>query len=176
MKFYKRIFSTLLAVIMLLGAFSGLSINVGAAEADELTTEDKIRNTYLGQSYNTPEEKLASMTMMLERDGYQLWVDPVSGEVATLEMATGNIAFSNPYDVAGSEMDIIDATKKNGSASTQMQILSQLIIQYVDNGTTKYLYSFEEAALREQISVINIKNGVRIEYTIGREESRKLVP
>ena len=176
MKFYKRIFSTLLAVIMLLGAFSGLSINVGAAEADELTTEDKIRNTYLGQSYNTPEEKLASMTMMLERDGYQLWVDPVSAEVATLEMATGNIEFSNPYDVAGSEMDIIDATKKNGSASTQMQILSQLIIQYVDNGTTKYLYSFEEAALREQISVINIKNGVRIEYTIGREESRKLVP
>ena len=116
------------------------------------------------------------MTMMLERDGYQLWVDPISGETATKELATGNIMFSNPYDVTGSDMDIQNETKKTGSASTQMQVLSQLIIQYVDNGTTKYLYSFEEAALREQISIVNIKNGVRIEYTIGREESRKLVP
>ncbi len=175
MKIYKRIFSTLLAVIMLLGAFAGLSLNVGAAE-EELTTEEKIKNNYLGQSYNTPEEKLASMDMMLERDGYQLYVDPLSGEVATKELASGNIMFSNPYDVAGSDMDIVNKTKKNGSESTQMQILSQLVVQYVDNGTTKYLYSFQEAALREQISVINIKNGVRIEYIIGREESRKLVP
>ena len=177
MKFYKRILSTLLAVIMLLGAFAGLSINVGAAAKEEVvSTEDKIKNTYLGQSYNTPEEKLASMTMMLERDGYQLWIDPISGEVATKELASGKIMFSNPYDVAGSDMDIQNETKKNGSQSTQMQILSQLVIQYVDNGTTKFLYSFEEAALREQISIVNIKNGVRVEYTIGREESRKLVP
>ena len=177
MNFSKRIFSTLLAVIMLLGALSGLSINVGAASDEEtVTAEDRIKNTFLGQSYNTPEEKLASMTMMLERDGYQLWVDPISAEVATKELATGNIMFSNPYDVAGSDMDIQNETKKNGSESTQMQVLSQLIIQYVENGTTKYLYSFAEAALREQISIVNIKNGVRIEYTIGREESRKLVP
>ena len=176
MNFQKRIFTTLLAVIMLLGAFSGLGINVGAASEEEVSMEDKIKNTYLGQSYNTPEEKLASMTMMLERDGYQLWVDPLSGEVATKELATGNIAFSNPWDVTGSDMDIQNETKKTGSQSTQMQVLSQLVVQYVDNGTTKYLYSFEEAALREQISIVNIKNGVRIEYTIGREESRKLVP
>ena len=178
MKFSKRIITTLLAVLMLLGAFSGLSINVLAASAkdEELTQEEIIKRTYLGQSYSTPQEKLDTMTLMLERDGYELYVDPVSGEVATLEVASGNIAFSNPYDVAGSEMDIVNGTKKNGSASTQTQILSQLIVQYIDNGTTKYLYSFAEAAMREQITVINIKNGVRIEYTVGREESRKLVP
>ena len=180
MKFSKRIITTLLAVMMLLGAFSGLSINVLAADDagknEELTQEEIIKRTYLGQSYKTPQEKLETMTLTLERDGYQLWVDPVSGEVATVEVASGNIAFSNPYDVAGSEMDIVNATKKNGSASTQTQILSQLIVQYVDNGTTKYLYSFAEAAAREQINVIHIKNGVRIEYTVGREESRKLVP
>ena len=165
MNFYKRIFSTLLAVIMLLGALSGLSINVGAASKDEVVSvEDRIKNSYIGQSYNTPEEKLASMTMMLERDGHQLWVDHISGEVAVKELATGNIMFSNPWDVNGSEMDVYNesyntskVSNKNGSASTRMQILSQLVVQYVDNGTTKYLYSFEEAALREQISIVNIK-------------------
>ena len=60
--------------------------------------------------------------------------------------------------------------------STKKQILSQISVQYIDNGATKYLYSFEEAAMREQIKVLNIKNGVRVEYSIGREESRKLVP
>ena len=180
MNFYKRIFSTLLAVIMLLGALSGLSINVGAAaDTESDSTEDKIKNAYLGQSYNTPEEKLASMTMMLERDGYQLWVDPMSGEVATKELATGNIMFSNPYDVAGSDVDIQNNTQKNGAAATQQEILSQLVVRYKDTKegkATTPLYSFTEAVLREQVSVVNIKNGVRIEYTIGREESRKLVP
>ena len=176
MNFYKRIFSTLLAVIMLLGALSGLSINVGAA-SDTESTEDKIKNAYLGQSYNTPEEKLASMTMMLERDGYQLWVDPMSGEVATKELATGNIMFSNPYDVAGSDMDIQNNTQKNGSEDTQQEILSQLVVRYKEtNGkATEPLYSFKEAVLREQVSVVNIKNGVRIEYTIGREDRKSVV-
>ncbi len=173
MKFCKKIFSTLLAVMMLLSVVSTFGISVSAADKEEeLTADQIIQNQYLGVIYNTPEEKLATMTMMLERDGYQLWVDATSGEVATVETASGNIAFSNPYDVAGPLLD----PKLNGSDSTKKQVLSQLIVQYIDNGTTKYLYSFEEAAMREQINVLSIKNGVRIEYTIGREESRKLVP
>ena len=169
MKIYNRILSTLLAVLLLM---SSLVIGVAAAEAttdtkkEEKDADEVIENTYVKTSHKTPEEKLETMTLMLSRDNYELYVDSVSGEVATKDKTTGNILFSNPYDVVSSQ----------GSDATKKQILSQLVVQYVDNGTTKYLYSFEEAAMREQIKVLNIKNGIRVEYTIGREESRKLVP
>ncbi len=169
MKLHNRILSTLLAVIMLLGSFG--IVTVQAAEDEEaniIDTAEEIESTYVKTVYNTPEERLngGNMKMMLERNGYQLYVDSISGEVATVDVATGKILFSNPYDVASSV----------GSALTKKQLLSQLVVQYWDNGIKAELYSFEEAAMRQQITVLNVKNGVRVEYTIGREESRKLVP
>lgn len=169
MKIYNRILSTLLAVLTLL---SSLVIGVAAADTttdavtDTRDADEVIESTYVQTVYKTPEEKLATMKLMLTRDNYELYVDAVSGEVATKDKTTGNVLFSNPYDVVSSK----------GADSTKKQILSQLVVQYVDNGTTKYLYSFEEAAMREQIKVLNIKNGIRVEYTIGREASRRLVP
>ena len=114
------------------------------------------------------------MTAMLKNNKYELYVDPISGEVALYEPATGNYLFSNPYDVASSKgADMFSS----GSASTKEQLLmSQVIIQFNDNGSQKTLYSFVDAAMRGQIDVSRIKNGVRVEYTIGREEFRKLVP
>ncbi len=172
MKLYNRILSTLLAVILMFGALSCLAvIGVGAEEAkeeDDTNYDDKVSNQYLNTVYKTPEEKLATMTLVshIKNEKTKLYIDPVSGEVATQDVATGKILFSNPYDVASSK----------GSASTKKQILSQIVVNYIDNGTPKQLHSFEEAAMRDQITVLNIKNGVRVEYTIGREESRKLVP
>ncbi len=163
MKLHNRILSTLLAVIMMLGALAGISfVSVSAAPV----SRDGIENTYTTTVYNKPEDKLATMTMKMESNGYQLYVDEVSGEVATLKIDTNEILFSNPYDVAAA----------GGTADTKKEILSQIIVQYMDNGARQYLYSFEEAALRGQINVMNIKNGIRVEYTIGRSETRKLLP
>ncbi len=180
MKIYKRIFSTLLAVIMLLGAFTGLTLNVSAADAEEDDAPERsevIESTYHGQIFNTPEEKLATMTKMMEKNGVEMWIDPVSGEIATVDIATGAILFSNPYDLNGTDMDVQNGTNRNGSLTTQKEILSQIVIQYTaTDGNNKTLHSFEEAAMREQIKIVKIKNGLRVEYTIGREETRKLVP
>ena len=173
MKLYNRILSALLAVITILGALNLAVIGVAADEATQPSIPTTGVENVLKIVYNTPEEKVygtestpSRMKLMMERNGYQLYVDPTTGEIATVDMATGDILFSNPYDLSSSL----------GSESTKKTILSQLVVQFVDNGSTKYLYSFEEAAMRDQITVLNIKNGVRVEYTIGREESRKLVP
>ena len=174
MKLYNRILSTLLAVIMLLGTFGVFTIGAAAEdeEAEKATpeTSEEIESTYVSTIFKTPEDKLrgenSHMKLMLERNGYQLYVDPFSGEIATVDVATGKILFSNPYDVASSV----------GSALTKKELLSQIVVQYWDNGIKNELHSFEEAAMRQQITVMNVKNGVRVEYTIGREESRKLVP
>ena len=117
-------------------------------------------------TFKTPEEKIATMDLRLQKDGYQIYVDEYSGEVACKDMTSGEVLFTNPYNIA--------ATK--GTADIKSRLMSQIHIQYLDNGVTKNFYSFTEASERGQIKVKNIKGGVRVEYTIGREEAKMLVP
>ena len=167
MKIAKRILSTLLAVTMLLGALAGLaSVSVSAAPATNTVTKYPIEN-YIKQGYDTPEDKIRSMTKINANEAFELYVDDKSGEVALREIASGNILFTNPYDVASAK----------GAETTKAELLSQIIIEYSDNkGQAKPLNSYTDAALNGQITVQKIKNGVRVEYAIGREDSRKLVP
>ena len=160
---FKRLISALLTVFTVLGLLSGtFVINVGAAD----DTEDGPTVNYITQAYATPEEKLADMEKKYEGNGYEIYVEPWTAEVAFLNKSSGQILFSNPYDVATT----------NGSQTTKKQLLSQVIIKYTDNNSDKYMYSYPDCAENQQFVIKNIKNGVRIEYTIGREETRRLVP
>ncbi len=172
----KRIFALLLSVVMLFGT---LIVDISAATAVEIIYEKNSNGEfidsidyeatveqYLTRTFASEKEKLDTMTMMFEKNGYQLWVDEFTGEVATRNATTGQILFSNPYDVASG----------GSSPSVKQTLMSQLIIKYVDNDTEKTMTSFKEAALRGQINFKYIKNGIRVEYSIGREETRMLVP
>ena len=169
MKKMKRFISCLLTLAMLVGSFTSLAMLDVSAVALKTTEKDDELGYTISQSGNTfknPQEKLATMKLMLEKDGYQLYVHDSTGEVATVKMSTGEILFSNPYNLS-------DSTAKT---TIKAQILSQIFVRYTDNDTEKTFYSYTEAACRNQIKVKNIKNGVRIEYTMGREETRMLVP
>jgi len=181
----KKILTILLAVLMMFSTFSSmLIIDVSATESIDghlsyiYEKDDKGKDTtdvdyestvmqYFTEEFATPQDKLASMQLYFQQDGFQLYVDTVTGEVATVNIESGEILFSNPYDVANSN------TK---SDSVKGQIMSQIIIKYTDNDTEKYFYSCEQAAMNGQITIENIKNGIRVEYTIGREETKMLVP
>lgn len=187
MNITKRIISTFLAIVMVLGAFSALfTVQVFAAEdtSSETESDTTLIGDYVTKVYNSPEEKLATMELMRTVGKYQLWVDRLSGEVAWVEVETDaqgnlvkdaqgntipteNILFTNPYDVAASK----------GSKTTKQELLSQIIVAFSDpTGTSKQLYSYTDAALNDQITVDLIKGGVRVEYIIGREDGRKLIP
>ena len=116
----------------------------------------------------TPDDKLNYMDLRYVMNGYELYVDAYSGEVATRCIKTGEILFSNPYTIGDSA----------AAESTKVQIMSQLAVTYTDveSGEDNTYYSYEWSATRGQIIVRNIKNGIRVEYTIGREEARLLVP
>ncbi len=120
---------------------------------------------------STPEEKIALMDYRYGTDKYELYVDAYSGEVAIRSKATGETLFTNPYNIGQST-----ATATNGS--TKDEIMSQLIVNYTDitTNTGTPLYSYTWSAVRDQIKVMNIKGGIRVEYTIGREENRSLLP
>ena len=169
-----RLLSAFLAIATVFGMF-GTTLPVSASSAknansalvpgiDEETGLPTI--DYLTQEFDTPEAKLATMTKYLEKGDMALYVEPVSGEVAYVNNKTGQILFSNPYDVS----------KSGAAKSVKEELLSQITIKYTDNASELEMYSFVEACQRGQINVKKIKNGVRVEYTMGREETRKLVP
>lgn len=164
-----KFLSMILAILVFLGSFSIVSmIPVAAAEEEEDEEQelaDRIAE-HLTKKYVTPEAKLAVMTKKLDKNGYELWVLEETGEIAFVDKQSGQITFSNPWNIASA----------TASEDTKMDLMSQIFIHYDNNGQAAVFNSFEEAAQRGQINVKNIKNGVRIEYTIGREETRLLVP
>ncbi len=190
-----KIISTLLAVLMLVSA---LPLAVAAEEAakkeytyntDERSPMKPTNDKKVGAdvySYKTgeyvtengevlvvrtAEEKLALMDYRYGNDRYELYVDAYSGEVAVVDKVTGESMFTNPYNIGDS---IATATTNN----TKDQLLSQLIIDYTEITSDKQnvYYSYTWAANRGQISVKNIRGGIRVEYAIGRVESRSLLP
>ena len=169
MKKSKKILSLFLAVLMLCGVLTGFSVTVSADETtatETETTEEDAELDYLTDVFETPEAKLATMKLKLTKGDYELYSDATSGEVAVRNTATGQILFTNPYDVGTS----------SATDSIKYQLLSQIIIKYTDNGKEREFTSYEYASMRDQITVKNIKNGIRVEYIIGREEARHLVP
>ncbi len=170
MSIKSRFLSALMAFCMIFGVIAGLSlIPVYAADDAETDGGDKEIIDYLNDAFKSKEEKLASMQLMLKRYDYELYYESYTGEVGIKNVKTGDILLTNPYDLGA-----------KGSASTEnvkSQLLSQIIIKYQDNkGSELTLNSFVEAAQREQIKVKRIKNGIRVEYIMGKQESRILLP
>lgn len=176
----KRIASLLLAFLLFAGTFSSFaSVNVSADGEDTSTetggekpdgeeeTETGTDIDYTKIEYKTAEEKIKSMTLRVENDNFQLYSFSKTGEIALLDKRTGQTLFSNPYDIA---------TTKS-SDDTKEELLSQLIVLFeTGDGKSQEYFSYTEAALRDQITVKNIKDGLRVEYAMGRTETRKLVP
>ena len=190
---FNRIIAALLSLLMLISAFTVVMSAEEAAAETEIEYEYNTSNiqptidyftgreilevsedgkaTYGEKVIYTKEDKLNYMDLRFEQpeaDGYQLYVDAYSGEVAVRNKATGEVLFTNPYTIANS----------TATDSIKSQIMSQLAVKFIDisTGDDETYYSYEQAAQRGQIVVRNIKNGIRVEYTIGREEARMLVP
>lgn len=167
---FKKLISLFLAVLMLCSVLTSYSVIIASAEdASEETTDeenDLLIEDYISTVYASPEEKLATMKLKTTKGNYAIYADEKSGEVAVKDLSSGQIQFTNPYDIGAA----------TASDSVKKQIMSQIIVKFSDNGREREYSSYEYAALRDQIKVKNIKNGIRVEYTIGREEARRLVP
>ena len=169
-----RYASMIVLVCMLIATFTFL-LPVSAAETSveddrALMYTDEILATYLTTVYENEEAKLATMEYKKSspNGNYQLYMDPYSGEVAVKCLSTGEILLSNPYDVASVS-----------TASVRQEILSQVVVKFKDldnEGVERTFHSYTDSALYGQINIKNIKSGVRVEYTLGKESIRSLVP
>ncbi len=174
MKTFKKFLSAVMAFCMLLGTFSVFSAFIvsAAEEDDETTTDPGPINAvdFFDTVFKSKEEKIASMDLKVDRFGYQLYCEPLTGEVAVVNTKTGDIISTNPYNVAS-------LSGKNETAKRAM--LSQLSISYKlvgEGGEATEWSSFEYAAELNQIKVKNVKNGIRVEYNFGKQEAMYLFP
>lgn len=170
----KRILSAFLTLVMVIGSvgiagYMGVIDTYAAANDSKVDEDGNPIIDYVSNPFKSEEAKLATMTLVREQDGYQLYYEDYTGEIAFRSVETGETIFSNPYDLA-------DSSVNRGSASTRKRLLSQLAVTYENNNVESTMYSYEEAAVRGQIVRKNIKNGIRVEYTIGELATTRLVP
>lgn len=135
------------------------------ADGETPTTEEGFPD-YTMIPFISEQGKLDTMEKKVDMYGYELYIEPNTAEVALVNKATGQVLFTNPYDVAGSK----------GTTATKEKLLSQLIVNFTENGTDKEYNSYADAAALGQIIIKDIKNGIRVEYTIGRANANYLVP
>lgn len=140
--------------------------NVSSLSDKEL--ESKLSSQFIGSNIETEEEKLEEMYLVYSAYGYNMYYDRISAEVAVENQATGQILFTNPYDV----------NTGISSEAVKQKLMSQIVIKYTDmsSGNEYEMLSFTDAAIKRQITTKRIRGGIRVEYTMGREETRKLVP
>jgi len=151
------------------------SLEIGVANTDRYLYQ---RAKYLAPDgetlleVETPEDKLKLMDYRYGNDQYGLYIDAYSGEVAVKCWKTGEILFTNPYNIGDSKATI--STRD----TVREELLSQLIVNFtnLENSSTVTYLSYIEAVERSQITVKNIKGGLRVEYAIGREATKTLVP
>lgn len=177
----KKILSLILVLATVIGCFAITGVSASAATtsaAPELNYQDVLVSAY-DRPYNTAEDFLAAelaagrMQLMASAYGYNLYANKYTGEIAYKNTATGQVLTSNPYNFSGLQEPTYDYTKND----TYTNLLSQVEVSFVDNANKKQTFtSFVEAAARNQIAVKYMKNGFRVEYTMGRLNTTYLLP
>ena len=170
----KRKILILLASLLIAAAASSL-LGVSASNKKETYDAEAIKEQYLTTSYATEKEKLETMVEQMTAGDFTLYIEETTGEMALRNAKTKQVLWSNPFDIAGAQ-----------TAPTQKyELFSQILLNYttISSGASATMNSFEEAAMRinpesgnNQIVVKPVSGGVRVEYTLGRTETRVLVP
>ena len=166
-----RLIAFLLVVLTLLGAIIlPVAADEEEAEFEKATkaaedNEDADKNPYGEVTKKLSDEIAAGWSeLFAQTDKYQLFCNKYTGEVYLRDRATGQYLTSNPVNVGTSQQD---------------DKLSQVWLSYrtFEAGAAKVNYnSFAMAAKKGQIKVSRIKNGIRVEYTMGDVTSRYIAP
>ncbi len=175
----KKTISIILVLATLLGTLAMLPLGTWAASVggngDILEENKPYKNTelydnYKEQDYYSAAHKLAAdenMKLMVNYAGKSLYANKYTGEVYVLDNVTGNIMHSNPYYLK----DLADTYAIN--------TLSQLTIKY--SGVNKNIIggdfeTYRDSAQYGQISIESIRDGVRVNYTLGNAAKRYILP
>lgn len=172
------------------------TVSFAADDSSNVNVWDTLDPAYTSAEFNSVEARIAGdtniakMELILVNEGYALYNDPLNGEVICLKLAPPNAEgeyemdengvykyvgyyCTNPYKVGQSKSV---GKEQATSVSVKKTLLSQIVIKYKENTNETTLESYASSALFDQITCKKIRGGLRVEYTIGREETTYLVP
>lgn len=163
--------------------------------------KSKIQPAYTTTAFSNVRERILGsgeilpMQLYAVIDGYAFYGDALTGEFIFLVLADQSLtkeailaqvendatfipdytAFycTNPYNAGAARAY---GQSQSAAAGEKENLLSQIIISFTQNDKDSIMTSFTHAAANQQIIIKNIRGGVRVEYTIGREEVIYLVP
>ncbi len=181
----KKIISSALLVVMVFSAVAfAIPVKSEAAHSPSVSTESTytkeqikeiVRESYK-YTFNNAAEMLEYELSLGYLDyvhssgnKFSIYVNRYNGNVYYVNNVTGEILTSNPYNIG-------THTK---SESVQRELMSQVNINFfvTANSSDNPTYTSSQwAAEYGQISVNAIKNGLRVNYTLGDTTTRFLVP
>ncbi len=162
-KLLLRLLCASLAVLMMVCIVPALPVSA----AEDTPVLDPTLD-YTSVLYDTEADRLASMKKFYDNGEYALYCDTLLGVVAYQKLSTGETLFTNPWNMGA---------EKNKDSVVRSELMSQIMLEYVDSENQSLsLNSYTDAAISGQITVKNIKNGLRVEYAIGQRSSRILCP
>lgn len=156
----KRILALALAVLMVLPmAFTVL--------AAEVKTEN-----YAKKTWQSAAAKLATMELMATSpdNNLLLYVDKTSGEMVIKNLTTGELTFSNPYDISSSSL--LDREKPYALSQIELNFTT------ISSGDASTLHSYSDCFTAGQATIVTLSNGngIQVNYMLGNQEERMLVP
>ena len=118
MKFWKRLLSLTMLLLMLASLVLCFPAVAEESETDEEESEEeedpKLDTApYLKNVYGSVDSKIATMTKGITAYGMTFYYDPLSGEVAIKNEETGTYLLTNPYDASSA------ITGSQGNATTR---------------------------------------------------------
>ncbi len=199
---FLRLIALTLCVLMLMSSLLSLtalaeeSAASDSEESEDVDIWETLKPAYMATAYTSITDRMkgddviAPMECFCVIDGYAFYGDRLTGEMVFLKLTdptltkeaideSGEIPeytayySTNPYNIGSASA--LGSTQST-AATEKEKLYSQIIIKYSENDKDSEMNSFASAAVNDQITVKNIRNGVRVEYTIGREEVKYLVP
>lgn len=169
---------------------------------EESSTDDededvwsRLKPAYMTTSFQSIDDRIngnsiiAPMECALVKDGFAMYADEITGEVVWLQLSAPDengeyeIKENGVYKYDGyfttNPFNIGTSQSGSGTATTESikeRLYSQVIVEYTENENVYDFNSFTDAALNNQLKVKRIRNGIRVEYTLGREQVEYLVP
>ena len=197
-----RFLTLIVCVAVLFGTFASLLSIIAAAEDTSDTSEsediwEKKRPAYQSTKFSSVRERLAGdgsdidpMSLFAVNGGYAFYIDALTGEVIILKLKDPTLtkadiieldavpdysAFycTNPYTIGTARA--VGGTS-DSAVSEKEKLYAQIFIKYSEGDKDKEMNSFVDCAVNNQLTFKNIRGGIRVEYTIGREEVTYLVP
>ena len=186
----KRILALLFAVVLLctgvLPVFPVFSVTADAADTEnpEQTERDAALSAALTRNWGSAYDYVYRSNAFGARKDFGTYImhwNEYTGEIAIENKITGQILTTNPYSIGELNPAVEGSTATYKiSEGVRKRLMSQVALTYkpisdTTQGVTTF-YSFSECAESGQIKVKTLKNGLRVEYTLGRADSRYLLP